>query len=140
MEDKVKQLIIMRTDLGMRKGKMVAQGSHASLGAILQKMPGQVSFDMETGDRKEIKILYLDSSEPLGIWLAGSFFKICVGVGSEEELLQIRDKLEENKIEYKLIQDLGHTEFHGVPTYTCLATEPHFSSVLDPICGHLKLL
>jgi peptidyl-tRNA hydrolase len=27
----VKQLIVMRTDLNMRKGKMIAQGAHASI-------------------------------------------------------------------------------------------------------------
>ena len=30
-----KQVIVLRKDLGMRKGKMVSQGAHASLGALL---------------------------------------------------------------------------------------------------------
>ena len=30
-----KQVIVLRKDLNMRKGKMVAQGAHASMGAIL---------------------------------------------------------------------------------------------------------
>jgi len=31
-----KQVIVMRKDLGMRKGKMIAQGAHASLEVLLQ--------------------------------------------------------------------------------------------------------
>ena len=31
-----KQVIVIRKDLNMRKGKMVAQGAHASLRAILK--------------------------------------------------------------------------------------------------------
>ena len=30
-----KQVIVLRKDLNMRKGKMVAQGAHASMAAIL---------------------------------------------------------------------------------------------------------
>jgi peptidyl-tRNA hydrolase len=30
-----KQVIVLRKDLNMRKGKLVAQGAHASMGAIL---------------------------------------------------------------------------------------------------------
>lgn len=32
----MKQIIAMRTDLNMRKGKMIAQGAHASMGAVLR--------------------------------------------------------------------------------------------------------
>ena len=36
MEERaVKQVIVMRKDLNMRKGKMIAQGSHASVDALL---------------------------------------------------------------------------------------------------------
>lgn len=44
-----KQVICMRTDLNMRKGKMVAQGSHASLGAVLwmqEGMNGSITGDL----------------------------------------------------------------------------------------------
>ena len=36
MEERaVKQVIVMRKDLNMRKGKMIAQGAHASVDALL---------------------------------------------------------------------------------------------------------
>lgn len=31
----IKQVIVIRKDLNMRKGKIIAQGSHASMGCIL---------------------------------------------------------------------------------------------------------
>jgi PTH2 family peptidyl-tRNA hydrolase len=34
----VKQVIVMRKDLNMRKGKMVAQGAHASMKVMMEKM------------------------------------------------------------------------------------------------------
>lgn len=34
---KTKQVIVMRTDLNMRKGKMIAQGSHASIAFLTRK-------------------------------------------------------------------------------------------------------
>ena len=38
-----------------------------------------------------------------------------------------------------LICDAGMTEFHGEPTYTCLAFEPRYPDEVDPITGALPL-
>lgn len=38
-----------------------------------------------------------------------------------------------------LICDSGLTEFHGQPTYTCLAFEPALPEKVDPITGELPL-
>jgi hypothetical protein len=70
-----KQVIVLRKDLNMRKGKMVAQGAHASMRAILN------------GARREgdVLIIPLDArNEP---WLCGRFKKICVSVNSEHQEL-----------------------------------------------------
>jgi PTH2 family peptidyl-tRNA hydrolase len=40
-EDAPKQVIIIRKDLNMRKGKMIAQGAHASMKAIFDLMWNQ---------------------------------------------------------------------------------------------------
>ena len=69
-----KQVIVIRKDLNMRKGKMVAQGAHASMAAIL-KLARRQGSDL---------IIPLDARiEP---WLTGRFTKICVSVNSEAEL------------------------------------------------------
>jgi len=46
MKGERKQVIVLRKDLGMRKGKMVDQGAHASLGAILRE--GKLKTDNDT--------------------------------------------------------------------------------------------
>ena len=69
-----KQVIVMRKDLGMRKGKMVAQGAHASLRVVLQT--GALD-----GDRFTLSV-----TEPMAAWLTGRFTKVCVGVESEAAL------------------------------------------------------
>lgn len=127
---KSKQVIVVRKDLNMRKGKMVAQGAHASMKAILDSM-----IDVE-----EEKILYLEPGSPMTDWINGIFTKICVSVDSEEELLTIYNNAKTQGYNAALIQDVGLTEFGGVPTYTCCAIGPNWEEEVNAITGHLKLL
>lgn len=125
---KIKQVIVIRKDLNMRKGKMVAQGAHASM-AFMSK----IILDQDpkfTDDFTEEQIQ----------WMNGMFAKICVSVDSEEELLQIFSAAKEQNLTVELITDGGLTEFHGQATITCLAIGPHQSEKIDPITSHLKLL
>lgn len=125
-----KQVIVIRKDLNMRKGKIAAQASHASMGAILNyavKMyEGELRVNIENPAVRE--------------WLEGRFTKICVSVDSEQELLDIYENAIKSNINVKLIKDAGLTEFNGVPTLTCLALGPDYPEKLNPISGHLKLL
>jgi PTH2 family peptidyl-tRNA hydrolase len=113
-----KQVIVMRNDLNMRKGKMIAQGAHASLAAMLN--------DMESPEVKG--------------WLAGPFAKVCVQVSSEEELLDVYYFAREAGLLCSLITDSGRTEFNGVPTRTCIAVGPGLIEDVDKVTGKLKLL
>lgn len=97
-----KQIIVIRTDLNMRKGKMIAQGAHASLGAVL---PYIRTYQDEPNDARR--------QDCVTTWLAGSFTKICVRVDSEEQLLEIHDKATQAGLITCLIRDAGKTEFNG---------------------------
>ncbi|WP_198683832.1 aminoacyl-tRNA hydrolase [Peristeroidobacter agariperforans] len=121
-------MIVLRKDLNMRKGKMVAQGAHASMRAILQLGHAeQGSF-----------VIPLDARiEP---WLLGRFKKICVSVNSEEELLALHDAARAAGLISALIQDAGLTEFGNVPTYTSVAIGPDREDRVDAITGGLPLL
>lgn len=114
----MKQIIVMRTDLNMRKGKMCAQAAHASLKATLE--------NLEHPNVKE--------------WLANSFTKICVGVDSDEMLAIVTAKADIEGIITAMIVDNGTTEFGGKPTLTCAAIGPASAEELESITGHLKLL
>ena len=114
----LKQMIVMRKDLNMRKGKMVAQGAHASMKATLMHL-----------DHPSVKQ-----------WLAGPFAKIVVSVDSEQELIDVYNSAISAGLIAALITDAGRTEFNGVATNTCIAVGPATAEQLAPITGHLKLL
>lgn len=132
----VKQVIVIRKDLNMRKGKLVAQGSHASM-AFLTKPLYEWGFGFKT-----LKYYWgLIRDVEFRLWLNG-FTKICLYVESEDELLQLYTNLIEfsPRLKVYLIRDSGKTEFKGHPTYTCLAVGPNFNGYIDTITGGLKLL
>ena len=131
---KAKQVIVMRKDLNMRKGKMVAQGSHASLGAFLKCFR-----KYKTSDDTTIFTTEFDEDSVLEAWLNGVFTKICVSVDSEQELLDLYASIPEG-IPCALIKDAGITEFNGVPTYTCIGIGPYVTEEIDKLTSHLKLL
>lgn len=138
-----KQVIVLRKDLNMRKGKMVAQGSHASLGVILnmfnngQKIPENPP---EIVNGEYTLSLTIKENSPLDAWLRGVFTKICVSVNSEQELLDIYEKAKNAGLPCTLIKDAGFTEFNGVPTYTAVAIGPDEVEKIDVITKNLPLL
>jgi PTH2 family peptidyl-tRNA hydrolase len=123
MSKEIKQVIVMRNDLNMRKGKMVAQGAHASIAFLIDCVLG------DSGPRSiETK------------WMIQGQTKICVRVDSEAQLLEIEAKARAANLTAYVITDAGHTEFGGVPTKTCLAIGPDYADEVDKITGTLKLL
>lgn len=121
IRNKMKQVIIIRKDLKMRYGKGVAQGSHASISFILNNP----------------NIL---NSKNVKKWIKSGQKKICLYVESEEELLDIYNKAIQAGLICSLITDSGLTEFHGVPTKTCVAIGPNNEEEIDKITKDLKLL
>lgn len=124
-----KQVIVMRKDLNMRKGKMIAQGAHASLRVILD------AGRAVSPDRYEITM-----TDAMAHWMTGRFAKVCVGVTSEAELDDVVAKALAAGLPCSVIVDAGKTEFHGVPTKTCCAVGPAWTDEVDAVTGHLTLL
>jgi len=133
---KSKQVIVMRKDLNMRKGKMIAQGSHASMKVILDTM--NMHPTEESGIHE--MTLYLKDGTALMDWIEGKFTKVCVSVDSEQELLDIYQQAKDAGLIVSLITDAGLTEFGGVPTNTCIAIGPSWEDDVNKITGHLKPL
>ena len=135
-----KMMIVMRRDLKMRKGKIAAQAGHASIEAILMALSKEGRLaDLEMTE--EGMLLHTDEKEetPLSEWFSYGCAKICVYVDSEEALLAIDAKARERGILSAVITDAGMTEFHGVPTKTCLALEPLSADTADELTGGLPL-
>lgn len=122
-EDGIKQVICVRRDLKMRQGKAVSQGAHAAV----MFMVDATSKGMEMQPKEQL-------------WFSEGMPKICVRVDSEEELKSIIAKCFDAGLKCFPVMDAGHTEFHNVPTLTCCAIGPAYSSEIDLITGALKLL
>lgn len=141
MTYKAKQMIVMRRDLHMRKGKIAAQASHACVEAILMALAKEKRLDQVRVAHNSW--VYLDDEgqdpTPLSAWFEAGVAKICVYVDSEEALLDIAQRAQELGFVCALVRDAGLTEFHGEPTLTCLALEPLLPEQVDPLTGDLPL-
>ena len=162
---KAKQMIVMRRDLKMRKGKIAAQAGHACVEATLialakagrledvrvtpddnwvylQKEAPQVRrgpLASLFGSRGESVVEGNEGHVPIVDWFEAGVAKVCVYVDSEEELLELAARGREQGFVSALIRDSGRTEFHGEATYTCLAFEPLYPEQIDPLTGDLPL-
>jgi peptidyl-tRNA hydrolase, PTH2 family len=126
-----KQVIVIRRDLHMRRGKEIAQGAHAASAWLAELVIQQIT----PGQTVDHVLL----SEAERAWLQTSFRKVTVKVGSEEELMAVYGQAQEAGLLVHLITDRGLTEFGGVPTRTCLAIGPDYDDRIDPVTGDLEL-
>ena len=135
-----KQVIVVRRDLKMRKGKIAAQSGHACVEAVLLAFAKEDRLNDVNATNGWISLENKDrEATPLSEWFANGVAKICVYVDSEEALLDLDRQGRELGFVTALIQDAGHTEFHGEPTYTCMAFEPLYPEQIDPLTGDLPL-
>lgn len=134
-----KQVIVMRTDLNMRKGKMVAQGAHASLKVFFDRISPCRMLGREKRGAGVLAYGWSIENQAELDWVTGAdgFTKICLGVDSEEELLRVYEEAKKARLLCVLITDAGKTEFDGVPTKTCCAIGPDENTKIDLITGHL---
>ena len=138
----IKQVIAVRKDLNMRKGKIAAQVAHACM-AIFFNALKKTTRPPRDLDLSEIQYAHYWTCPDLPYFsefIEGSFKKIVVYVNSEQELKDIYEKAREAGIYASLILDSGLTEFHGIPTYTTCAIGPWDGDEINEITGHLPLL
>lgn len=124
-----KQVIVMRRDLNMRKGKFASQAAHVAMMFITRNNISENPLKLQT----ELTPAEAD-------WFQNSFTKIVVGCDSQEELESLVQDAKAENIEVHVCIDNGTTEFHGVKTMTCAAFGPEEEEILNKITGHLKLL
>ncbi len=114
----IKQVIIVRTDLGMGRGKIAAQVGHACvLGAenVRRSHPD-----------------WLDE------WWGGQE-KVVVRVASLKELEGIKRGAIDLGLPWSEVTDAGHTQI-APGTITCISIGPAPEDQIDRITGDLKLL
>ena len=113
-----KLVIIVRTDLGISKGKIASQVAHAAVNCSL-------------------KAKKLDSLN-FNRWYADGQKKVVVKVSNESTLSQLQQHARDIGLTNSLVSDAGLTE---VPpgTITCLGVGPANESKIDEITGNLSL-
>lgn len=114
-----KQVIVVRNDLKMGKGKLAVQVAHAAVSSA--------------ENARKYKKDWFDA------WFGENQAKICVKVDGEKELRILKGKVDEMGIPNSLIQDAGLTQLEPGTT-TCLGIGPLPSEVADRYTGDLKLL
>lgn len=125
-ETNVKQVVIVRRDLDMSKGKLAAQVAHASIAWLTDKLRsnGIVSMGL--------------LSPPQAEWIDGPFKKIVVWVKDEAEFWQIVKAASFADLATFPILDQGVTVFSQA-TWTTAGIGPDYDEKLKPITGHLQL-
>ena len=118
MLGEIKQVIIIRADLDMGKGKLAAQCCHASVSGYLET---------ERMDRKTAKE-----------WLDHGQKKIVLKVADEEDLRKLFAAFKFKKVPCVLIEDAGLTQLPPGTT-TTLGIGPWHSDEIDLFTKTLKL-
>ncbi len=111
-----KQVILVRQDLKLPKGKLAAQCSHASVETVLKSDPKIVAA-----------------------WRNQGMTKIALKVKDEQELLWYFQQAKEKGLTAALIIDAGRTVI-APGTKTCVGIGPDKEEKIDSLTGKLPLL
>jgi PTH2 family peptidyl-tRNA hydrolase len=132
-----KQVIVVRTDTDMKKGKIAGQVAHASVSAFYESLLIFVK-------RRSAGISGVpDKEEPH--YKAQQWFsyhnqiKVVLKVSSEADLEAVAKKAEEAGLIVCRIHDAGHTQIEK-GTFTCIGIGPDEDAKVDAVTGDLKLL
>ena len=111
-----KQVILVRQDLKLPKGKLATQAAHASVEAVLRSEP-------ETVKR----------------WRSEGMAKIVIKVKDEAELVKYFQQAKDEDLAVSLITDAGRTVI-APGTKTCVGIGPDAEDKINKITGNLALL
>jgi len=111
-----KQVIVVRDDLEMSEGKLIAQCCHAAVSAV----------------RKAKKEKFI-------AWDRGGQKKVVLRVKGLDEMLKLKNKCNKLRINHALVADAGLTELKP-GTITAMAIGPDDEKKIDKVTGSLPLL
>lgn len=115
----LKQVMVVRRDLGMGTGKIAAQVAHASLLAARKAEEKKPDWFEE--------------------WFDGGQAKVVVKVQSLEQLMEVKKHADSLKLPVALVHDSGRTQIEP-GTATCVGIGPAPEELVDKVTDKLKLL
>ena len=116
MADTFKQVILVRQDLKLPKGKACSQAAHASVEAVLRS-----------------------NSQIIADWRHEGMAKVVLKVENEKELIKFFQLAKDEGIAASLITDAGRTVI-SPGTKTCVGIGPDKVETIDLLTKELKLL
>jgi len=116
MANDYKQIIVIRSDLKLSKGKLSVQAAHASLEAYKKT-------------DKAIRSAWDDSGSK----------KVVVKIEDLKGLMEIYEEAKRLKLPASLIRDAGRTEL-AAGTVTAVGIGPCEEGIVDKVTGKLKML
>ena len=114
-----KQVIIVRTDLEMSRGKIAGQVAHAAIGAANHADCNQHEFNLWYNDGRDQK-------------------KVILAARDEDHLMNIFAQAMAAELPFALVFDQGKTELPP-DTLTCLGIGPADAEQIDKITSSLPL-
>lgn len=114
----LKQVIVVRKDIEMGKGKLCAQVAHASLEAYKKTLSLKPDW--------------------VKVWESGGSKKVVLKVNTLEELIELYQRAEK-EIPGVIIKDAGLTQLPP-GTVTAAGFGPAPEEIMNKYFGHLKLL
>jgi len=116
MTQDYKQVILVRMDLKLPKGKLATQVAHAAVEAV------------HRSDKDTIKI-----------WRAQGMKKVVLKIADLDELYKYEQEASKLGLVTAIIIDAGRTTVEPGTT-TCFAIGPDIESKIDKVSGQLKIL
>ena len=114
----IKQVIVVRTDLDMGKGKIAAQVGHACVLGAERVRKSKPEWFQQWGLGQE---------------------KVVVKVSGIKELQEVKRHAIDLDLPWSEVTDAGHTQI-APGTTTCISIGPAPENLIDKITGELKLL
>jgi PTH2 family peptidyl-tRNA hydrolase len=117
VQDEPKMVLVVRTDLGMGRGKIAAQVAHAAVTAALR------AYDTAV----------------FAAWSRAGQPKVVLKIGGETELTQLCAEAHAAGLPVQVVHDAGRTQVVA-GTMTCCAIGPAYGDDVDRVTASLALL
>ena len=112
----LKQVILVRQDLKLPKGKLAVQASHASVSSLVKSRKDDIER-----------------------WKQQGMKKVVLKVADEKELIEYWNKAQDHGLVAALIQDAGRTVIEA-GTRTAVGIGPDREEKIDRVTGKLKMV
>lgn len=134
-----KQVILVRSDLKLPKGKLAAQAAHAAVDATLKQLGSGRGSGFSSGQRSGLGSGRQSGSDIVSSWRNQGMKKVALKVADEKELYKYVQQAKDLGLVTAVITDAGKTVV-APGTVTCAAIGPNAESDVDKIISELKLL